>query len=107
MGHCDDHARYAGGIDQRLLGQLLLPGRGRVVDRGHVRRLGRHAAYLDYLQRTGRGNHAYRWAARRFFQRWPRPQLWAEQSLQKRLSADSATRPIITFLMLHGPLRPG
>jgi len=74
---------------------------------GSVRTPDWHAAYLEYLERTGRGNTAYRWAARRFFQRWPQPERWAEQPLQKRLSADSATRPIITFLMLQGALRPG
>ena len=42
-----------------------------------------------------------------FFRRWPDPQRWAEQPLTARLSAGSATRPIITFLMLHRVLRPG
>lgn len=32
-----------------------------------------HAAYLDYLHRTGRGNTAYSGAARVFFRRWPDP----------------------------------
>ena len=66
-----------------------------------------HAGYLNYLEQTDRGNSAYWWAARRFFRRWPQPQRWAEQPLQKRLSTDSPTRPIITFLMLQGALRPG
>jgi hypothetical protein len=66
-----------------------------------------HAAYLDYLRRTGRGNTAYSSAARTFFKRWPEPQQWAAEPLQVRLSAGSATRPIITFLMLHQGLRPG
>lgn len=66
-----------------------------------------HAAYLDYLQRTGRGNTAYSSAARVFFRRWPDPRDWAAQPLQARLSADSATRPIITFLMLRRGLQPG
>ncbi|WP_427172294.1 tyrosine-type recombinase/integrase [Arthrobacter sp. 92] len=66
-----------------------------------------HAAYLEYLRRTGRGNTAYSSAARTFFQRWPDPQEWAAEPLQVRLSAGAATRPIITFLMLHQGLRPG
>jgi hypothetical protein len=66
-----------------------------------------HAAYLDYLARSGRGNSAYRQAARMFFRRWPDPQRWAHQPLIARLSAGSATRPIITFLMLHRMLQPG
>src|SRR3954447_374240 len=66
-----------------------------------------HAAYRDHLVLTGRGNTSYSQAARSFFRRWPDPQAWAEESLPVRLSAGSATRPIITFLMLHGGLRPG
>jgi len=66
-----------------------------------------HVAYLDYLRRTGRGNAAYSWAARVFFRRWPDPRAWAAQPLPTRLAADSATRPIITFLMPHRALQPG
>lgn len=66
-----------------------------------------HAAYLDYLHRTGRGNTAYSGAARVFFRRWPDPREWVAQPLRTRLAADSATRPIITFLMLHRALQPG
>lgn len=66
-----------------------------------------HAAYLDYLERTGRGNTAYWRAARVFFERWPDPHRWAEEPLEVRLAATSATRPIITFLMLHQGLAPG
>jgi integrase len=66
-----------------------------------------HAAYLGHLQRTGRGNTAYWTAARTFFARWPDPAAWADEPLDARLSANGATRPLITFLMLHGHLRPG
>jgi integrase len=66
-----------------------------------------HAAYLDYLRRTGRGNAAYSWAAGVFFGRWPDPRRWAAEPLQARLSVGTSTRPIITFLMLHRALRPG
>lgn len=64
-------------------------------------------AYLRHLAATGRGNLSYQRAARRFFETWPDPQDWAAMPLQDRLSAGSATRPVITFLMLHGGLRPG
>jgi integrase len=66
-----------------------------------------HAAYLVHLRRTGRGNTAYWTAARTFFARWPDPAWWAAEPLQTRLAANSATRPLITFLMLHGHLQPG
>jgi integrase len=66
-----------------------------------------HAAYLGHLQRTGRGNTAYWTAARTFFARWPDPASWAAEPLGTRLAANGATRPLITFLMLHGHLRPG
>ena len=66
-----------------------------------------HAAYLGHLQRTGRGNTAYWTAARTFFARWPDPAVWAAEPLDVRLSANNATRPLITFLMLHGHLQPG
>ncbi|SNR96002.1 hypothetical protein SAMN06265360_1459 [Haloechinothrix alba] len=66
-----------------------------------------HAAYLDYLRRTGRGNVAYWRAARAFFRRWPDPRQWANEPLAIRLSANTSTRPVITFLMLHRALQPG
>ena len=66
-----------------------------------------HAAYLGHLERTGRGNTAYWTAARTFFARWPDPAAWAAEPLDVRLSANSATRPLITFLMLHRHLQPG
>jgi integrase len=65
------------------------------------------AAYLNHLTATGRGNLSYERAARRFFETWPDPQGWAASPLEERLSAGSATRPVITFLMLHEGLRPG
>ncbi len=65
------------------------------------------ADYLGYLRETGRGNVAYSRAARVFFARWPDPRGWAAEPLEVRLSANSATRPIITWLMLHRGLAPG
>ena len=41
-----------------------------------------HAAYLDHLALTGRGNTSYSQAARSFFRRWPDPQVWAQESLE-------------------------
>ena len=62
------------------------------------------ADYLGYLRETGRGNVAYSRAARVFFARWPDPRGWAAEPLEVRLSANSATRPIIT---LNRPGSPG
>lgn len=66
-----------------------------------------HAAYLDYLSRTGRETPRTQQRPGRFFKRWRNPQQWAAEPLQVRWSAGSATGPIITFLMLHQGLRPG
>lgn len=66
-----------------------------------------YQSYLDYLSRTGRGNTAYWTAARTFFTRWPDPAVWAKEALPVRLAANGSTRPLITFLILHGGLRPG
>ena len=65
------------------------------------------AAYRAHLERTGRGNASYWRAARDFFSRWPDPAMWAAEPLEVRLSASSAHQPVITFLMIHGHLRPG
>jgi integrase len=65
------------------------------------------ADYRQHLARTGRGNHAYDWAARSFLARWPDPQAWAAQPLARRLRAGNQTRPLLTFLMVHRWLRPG
>ncbi len=64
-------------------------------------------AYLGHLAATGRGNVPYERAARQFFQIWPDPAAWAVSPLAERLAAGSATRPVITFLMLHQGLHPG
>lgn len=66
-----------------------------------------HAAYVDYLAETGRGNLPYFRAAQQFFERWPNPWAWAAEPAEVRLSANSSTRPIITWLMLHQGLAPG
>lgn len=65
------------------------------------------AAYLAHQSRTGRGNVSFTRAARVFMRRWPHPQDWAEEDLDVQLSADSATRPFITFLLVTRRLHPG
>jgi hypothetical protein len=65
------------------------------------------ADYQAGLAGRGRGNRCYHEAAARFLARWPRPQAFADQPLHVMLAADSATRPFITFLLLHDLLRPG
>ena len=64
-------------------------------------------AYLAHLARSGRGNSAYASAARTFLARWPQPQAWAALPLAERLQASKQTRPLVTFLMVAGHLRPG
>ncbi|GGL10340.1 hypothetical protein [Nocardia jinanensis] len=66
-----------------------------------------HHTYLAELARTGRGSAPYYSSARTFLQHWPNPQDWASEPLELRLSANSSTRPFVTFLMLHDYLRPG
>jgi integrase len=56
---------------------------------------------------SGPGNRCYRDAAAKFLARWSAPQRFAEAPLGVRLPADPHTRPFITFLLLHGVLRPG
>lgn len=65
------------------------------------------AGYAAHLVATGRGNPMYDRFARQFFARWPVPQDWAAETLEVRLAANRNTRPLLTFLMLHGWLRPG
>ena len=65
------------------------------------------AAYLAALAARGAGNRAFLVGARSFLARWPDPHRWAQQPLPVRSSANSATRPFLTFLMLAGHLQPG
>lgn len=64
-------------------------------------------AYRGWLAATGRGNSAYDYGARWLFARWPDPQAWADEPLGVRLAVKSHTRPLLSFLMWHGHLRPG
>src|SRR5947209_6436426 len=66
------------------------------------------AAFVGHLGATGRGpDRHYERAAECFFERWPEPALWAAEPLEVRLAARTRTRMLVTFLMLHGHLRPG
>lgn len=56
--------------------------------------------------RTGRGNISFTSAAKCFLRRWPLVQDWAVEPLDVQLSASTATRPFITFLLVTGRLRP-
>ena len=65
-------------------------------------------AYLAHLAQTGRAADAsYRRPAERFFARWPDPMAWAHQPLARRRQVRGRTGTLLTFLMLHGHLRPG
>jgi len=64
-------------------------------------------AYLAHLAAGERGNRTYVTFARSFLARWPDPQAWAAEPLALRLGANRHTRPLLTFLMLHGHLQPG
>jgi integrase len=63
--------------------------------------------YVAALAARGAGNRSFLGAARAFLGRWPDPQAWADEPLSVRLSANSATRPLLNYLMLTGYLRPG
>lgn len=63
--------------------------------------------YAAWLAATGRGSRVYRDGARAFLSCWPDPQTWAREPLEQRLGIASHIRPFVTFLMLHGHLRPG
>jgi integrase len=64
-------------------------------------------AYLEWLARRGVGNPTFRSGARSFLARFPDPQRWAEEPLNKRLLLGTQTRPFLNFLMYHGHLHPG
>ena len=64
-------------------------------------------AWRDRQRVTGRGNPASEGAARRFLDRWPDPQAWADQPLGARLVLPPSTMSLLMFLMTHGWLRPG
>jgi integrase len=63
--------------------------------------------YIAHLARTGRGTVNAEANARRFLRRWPEPQEWADQPLAERLGEGINTRSFLTFLIVHGHVRPG
>ena len=64
------------------------------------------AAYRAHQARTGRGNTAFTSCARAFLRRWPHVRDWEHEVLAVQLSANSGTRPFITFLLVTGRLHP-
>ncbi|MGQ0824669.1 MAG: tyrosine-type recombinase/integrase [Actinomycetota bacterium] len=65
------------------------------------------AAYAAHLARTGRGHSHSETSARSFLRRWPVPQTFAEEPLAVRLALGPSVTAFVTFLMMHGSLRPG
>ena len=65
--------------------------------------------YSAWLARRdmGEGTRNYLPNARKFLTEFPDPQRWAVVPLAERLAASCYLRPLLTFLMLHGHLRPG
>ena len=63
-------------------------------------------SYRAALAARGLGNRSFL-GARAFLNRWPDPQRWAEQPLPVRLATPSSAKPLLTYLMLAGFLRPG
>lgn len=64
------------------------------------------AAYHDHQSRTGRGNTAFTYWAKTFLRCWPAVRGWEQEPLAVQLSANSGTRPFITFLLVTGRLHP-
>ena len=65
------------------------------------------AAYHAHQARTGRGNTAFTYWAKAFLRAWPHLRDWEDEPLAVQLSANSSTRPFITFLLVTGRLHPG
>ncbi len=65
------------------------------------------AAYAAHLAATGRGHSHSEQTARSFLRRWPDPQTWADQPLAGRMALNNSTIAFVSFLMVHGWLRPG
>src|SRR5438034_5334736 len=65
-------------------------------------------AYRGWLAARGVGNKTFDSGARCFLARFPDPQAWAGLPLAARLAGTRPQlQPLLTFLMLHGHLRPG
>ena len=65
------------------------------------------AAYRAHQGMTGRGNSSFTYHAKVFLRRWPQVRAWQAEPLGVQLSANSGTRPFITFLLVTGRLHPG
>ena len=65
------------------------------------------ADYAAHLAGSGRGHSHSAVTARSFLRRWPDPQRWAAQPLANRLAERGNTLSFLSFLMVHGHLRPG
>jgi len=68
---------------------------------------GLYDEFAHWLASRNVGNHAFFSGARSFLSRFPDPQRFASEPLRARLSESGTVRPVLTFLMLHGYLRPG
>ena len=64
-------------------------------------------SYHDHQARTGRGNTAFTYWAKMFLRRWPHVDDWEHEPITVQLSANSDTRPFITFLLVTGRIHPG
>jgi len=66
-----------------------------------------YGEYTGWLHARGVGNHSFDVGAKNFLRRFPEPQAFAAQPLEARLAESGNVRPLLTYLMLHGHLRPG
>jgi len=65
------------------------------------------ARYVDHQRATGRGNRIAERAAWLFLERWPDPQVWADEPLDVRLSLPPSTMSLVMFLMTRRWVAPG
>lgn len=63
--------------------------------------------WRDHQAATGRGNPASDYETRRFLDRWPDPQSWADEPLAVRLALPAAATSLVMFAMCRRWLRPG
>ncbi len=68
---------------------------------------GLYEGFRGWLSARGVGNHSYFVGAKNFLRRFPDPQVFTAQPLEARLAEGGNVRPLLTYLMLHGHLRPG
>jgi integrase len=68
---------------------------------------GLYEGFRGWLSARGVGNHSYFVGAKNFLRRFPDPQAFTAQAVEARLAEGGHVRPLLTYLMLHGHLRPG